>query len=57
MLCAISLLFVAAVGPNLLTNPSFEDGLAATIDWYRANEDWWRPMKAATEANYAKVGQ
>jgi len=36
---------------------SFEDGLAATIDWYRANEDWWRPMKAATEAKYAKVGQ
>ena len=36
---------------------SFEDGLAATIDWYRANEDWWRPMKAATEAKYAKTGQ
>lgn len=35
---------------------SFEDGLAATIDWYRANEDWWRPMKAATEAKYAKAG-
>ena len=28
MLCAISLLFVAAAGPNLLTDPSFEDGLA-----------------------------
>ncbi len=36
---------------------SFEDGLAATIDWYRANEGWWRPMKAATEAKYAKTGQ
>ena len=36
---------------------SFEDGLAATIDWYRANEDWWRPMKQATEAKYAKTGQ
>ncbi|WP_297741519.1 dTDP-glucose 4,6-dehydratase [uncultured Tessaracoccus sp.] len=35
----------------------FEDGLSATIDWYRANEDWWRPMKAATEAKYAKTGQ
>ena len=35
----------------------FEDGLAATIDWYRANEAWWRPMKAATEAKYAKTGQ
>ena len=36
---------------------SFEDGLAATIDWYRTNEDWWRPMKEATEAKYAKTGQ
>ncbi len=25
----------------------FEVGLAATIDWYRANEAWWRPLKAA----------
>ena len=36
---------------------SFEQGLAATIDWYRANQAWWRPMKAATEANYARSGQ
>ena len=36
---------------------SFEEGLAATIAWYQANEDWWRPLKAATEAKYAKTGQ
>lgn len=35
----------------------FEAGLAATIDWYRANEDWWAPAKAATEAFYAAKGQ
>ena len=35
----------------------FRSGLAATIDWYRANENWWRPMKAATEAKYARTGQ
>jgi len=35
----------------------FEAGLAATIDWYRTNEDWWKPLKAATEAKYAKAGQ
>ena len=23
----------------------FETGLAATIDWYLANEDWWRPIQ------------
>jgi len=32
---------------------SFRDGLAATIEWYRDNEAWWRPMKDATEAKYA----
>ena len=31
----------------------FRSGLQATIDWYKANEDWWRPMKAETEAKYA----
>ncbi len=36
---------------------NFEEGLAATIDWYRANEDWWRPQKAETEAKYAQAGQ
>lgn len=23
----------------------FEDGLKATVDWYRQNERWWRPIK------------
>jgi len=36
---------------------SFRDGLAATIDWYRDNEKWWRPMKDATEAKYALTQQ
>jgi dTDP-glucose 4,6-dehydratase len=31
----------------------FESGLAATIDWYRDNESWWRPQKAAAEGRYA----
>jgi dTDP-glucose 4,6-dehydratase len=35
----------------------FRAGLEATVDWYRANEDWWRAAKAATEAKYAAVGQ
>ena len=34
-----------------------ESGLAATIDWYRGNEAWWRPQKAAVEAKYAAQGQ
>ena len=24
----------------------FEEGLAETVAWYRANEAWWRPLKA-----------
>jgi dTDP-glucose 4,6-dehydratase len=35
----------------------FRTGLAATIDWYRANESWWAPAKDATEAFYAAKGQ
>ncbi len=35
----------------------FSEGLQATIEWYRNNEDWWRPIKEATEAKYAACGQ
>lgn len=35
----------------------FEAGLAATIDWYRANESWWMPLKEAAEARYAQMGR
>lgn len=40
--------------------PQFADfatGLADTVEWYRANEAWWRPSKAATESMYAAQGQ
>ncbi len=32
----------------------FRSGLEATIEWYKNNEDWWKPQKEATEANYNK---
>ncbi len=35
----------------------FQEGLAATIDWYRHHEEWWAPAKDATEAFYARLGQ
>ena len=35
----------------------FRDGLAATVDWYRENEPWWRPLKDHVEAQYAARGQ
>jgi dTDP-glucose 4,6-dehydratase len=37
--------------------PDFEAGLAATIDWYRSHEPWWRAAKSATESFYAARGQ
>lgn len=39
------------------TYTNLREGLAATIDWYKANEAWWQAEKAAVEANYAKQGQ
>jgi dTDP-glucose 4,6-dehydratase len=40
--------------------PAYRDmraGLAQTIEWYRANRDWWEPRKEAVEARYAEAGQ
>ncbi|MDR7157751.1 dTDP-glucose 4,6-dehydratase [Arthrobacter sp. BE255] len=36
---------------------NFDSGIEDTIAWYRDNEDWWRPQKAATEAKYKVQGQ
>ena len=54
-----------AIDPTLLREElgwepvftDFEQGLGATIEWYRQNEAWWRPQKAAAEARYAATGQ
>lgn len=35
----------------------FRAGLQTTIDWYKANESWWRPQKAKTEAKYHEIGR
>jgi len=40
--------------------PRYRDirsGLAATVDWYRENEAWWRAAKERTEATYARLGR
>jgi dTDP-glucose 4,6-dehydratase len=40
---------------ELAWNPNradFTADLGRTIDWYRQNQDWWLPTKAATEAKY-----
>ncbi|WP_336923881.1 dTDP-glucose 4,6-dehydratase [Aquipuribacter sp. SD81] len=35
----------------------FRSGLAATVEWYRENEAWWRADKAATEERYRTIGR
>jgi len=32
----------------------FEDAMKATIEWYVANEDWWRPIKSGEYMAYYK---
>jgi dTDP-glucose 4,6-dehydratase len=36
---------------------NFRDGLSATIEWYKTNQNWWEPQKDETEAKYSKVGR
>lgn len=50
----------SALGDELGWAPKhtdFEEGLRATIDWYRHNEAWWAPLKDAVEARYSERGQ
>ena len=30
---------------------TFDTGIVETIDWYLANEDWWRPLKERAQLN------
>jgi dTDP-glucose 4,6-dehydratase len=39
------------------THVDLNDGLRATIEWYRDNEWWWGPLKAGVESRYAERGQ
>lgn len=36
---------------------SFADWLAETVNWYKQNEPWWRPLKQEAETLYQKTGQ
>jgi dTDP-glucose 4,6-dehydratase len=31
---------------------AFDDGLAQTVEWYRANRDWWAPIKSGEYREY-----
>jgi dTDP-D-glucose 4,6-dehydratase len=34
---------------------SFSDGLARTVDWFRANESWWRAARDGDWATYSET--
>ncbi|HUP34023.1 MAG TPA: dTDP-glucose 4,6-dehydratase [Candidatus Limnocylindria bacterium] len=34
---------------------SFEDALAATVEWYRAHEAWWKPIKSGAFQQYYRT--
>jgi dTDP-glucose 4,6-dehydratase len=39
------------------TYGDFDAGLLATVEWYKANEAWWRRAKDTTEQKYAAAGE
>ena len=36
---------------------SFDECLVKTVDWYKKNEWWWRPLKSEAEELYKETGQ
>ena len=49
----------AKIKKELKWNPmnDFDRGLAKTVEWYKNNEWWWRPLKKESEKLYEKTGQ
>ena len=43
--------------PQYTDQNGMRNGLTQTIEWYKANRDWWQAGKADVEAEYAKAGQ
>lgn len=31
---------------------SFDNGLAKTVEWYRGNDEWWKPLKSGAYGDY-----
>lgn len=47
------------IGKELGWQPEFDfdTWLAKTVDWYKNNDWWWKPLKSKAEELYAKSGQ
>ena len=33
-------------------DPAFDEGIRSTVEWYRRNEAWWRPIKQGEFRQY-----
>ncbi len=40
--------------PNYI---DFREGLKTTVEWYKANVNWWKPFKEETEKKYQEIGR
>jgi len=43
--------------PQFTDTQGMHRGLEQTIEWYKQNQDWWRPLKEAVEAKYRAAGE
>jgi len=43
--------------PEYTDTEGMRRGLEQTIEWYKQNQDWWRPLKEAVEAKYRVAGE
>jgi len=43
--------------PQYTDTQGMRRGLEQTIEWYKQNQDWWRPLKEAVEAKYRAAGE
>lgn len=43
--------------PKYTDQNGMKNGLEQTIEWYKANQEWWQPLKEQVEAKYAERGQ
>jgi dTDP-glucose 4,6-dehydratase len=43
--------------PQYTDTNGMKEGLRQTIDWYKANEAWWKREKETTEAKYREAGE
>lgn len=43
--------------PQYTDTQGMRRGLEQTIEWYKQNQDWWRPLKKDAEAKYQAAGE